>query len=137
MEQEGVTPGNFIKQKEAVCMTRSDSMSIGSVGSDIVSVGGSEEMDTEDSERDPKEGFLRNERTQLSSQERQQKQGRDTLSLPLDNQRDAALELESITGDVTSLKYGYFYTVASWRSTVELQPKTALVIIIFLHFGQV
>ena len=47
------------------------------------------------------------------------------------------ISLGKITGDVTSLKYGYFYTVASWRSTVELQPKTALVIIIFLHFGQV
>eukprot|EP00057_Strongylocentrotus_purpuratus_P014063 XP_011668537.1 PREDICTED: suppressor protein SRP40-like [Strongylocentrotus purpuratus] len=103
MDLEGVTVGGTIlKQKVAVCMTRSDSMSIGSFGSDIAS-GGSEEMDTEDSEKDPKEGFLQSERSRFSSasKERQQ-EGLDNLTLPLDNQRDGKYDLERITGDATS-----------------------------------
>nr|XP_054773514.1 uncharacterized protein LOC129281617 [Lytechinus pictus] len=97
MDQEEAGRRKILKQREILCMTRSDSMSIGSIGSDLVS-GGSEEMDTEDSEKDTKEGFIHSGRCRLSSQERLQK----GLMLPLDNQKENNYDLERITGDVTS-----------------------------------
>ncbi|XP_071504562.1 uncharacterized protein [Diadema antillarum] len=104
---------NVIKQvpREPVCMTRSDSMSIGSIGSasDVASVGGaSEEMDTEDSEKDARESFM-SSTSSFSSVDGQRKRSADSLSLVLDNQRNLKPGVNEMgsgegptTGDVTS-----------------------------------